>query len=141
MKIYIASSFSLLDDIESLVYQLELEGHEICVKWWTRIELKHKFAPLEPDTFYNEPECKYAFERDLQGIKDCDCLIFYADHDNERKYTGASVEIGIAIALNKPVYSLGRIQNSAMYYPLIRCKNRYELFKNLNILKNGGSME
>lgn len=120
MRIYIASSFSLIPKILELVNQLELLGHLITVKWWERQHLKNQFAMLNADVFYARPECEYAFKTDLEGIKNSDILILVAD-DKPRAYNGANIELGMALALNKPCYSIGNLENSAMYYTVIKC--------------------
>ena len=130
MKIYIASSFSLIDKVETMCKALEEVGYEVLVKWWTRKDLKQKFLVLSPDDFYNEPESKIAFERDLQGVKDCDAVVFVAG-DRIIPFSGASVEIGMAFALDKPVYSIGVFKNSAMYYRINRCKDIQEILTKL----------
>ena len=132
MKIYLASSFGLIEKIEEVCKALEAEGHEILVRWWNRAHLKKKFAVLEADVFYQEAECKYAFERDLQGVKDCDALVFVAS-DVIKPYCGASVEMGMAFALGKPVYSIGVFKNSAMYYGIIRCQDLEEVISRLSL--------
>lgn len=117
MKVYIASSFSLLDRIERMLSQLRIMDIQYTVDWWNRKTLKRIFMGLSKEDFYMREECIYAFKTDLQGIKDCDALIFIAD-EIPRKYNGGAVEIGIAIALNKPIVCWGRLENSAMFYPI-----------------------
>ena len=126
MKFYIASSFSLIKQVEFYCDALEREGHEVTVKWWKRLSLKKQFQILSPDAFYAEPECKYAFERDLQGIKEADALLFVAASE-PRSYNGANVEVGIAFGLGKPVFSLGTLTNSAMYWGITRCVTIHEV--------------
>ena len=135
MKIYLASDFSLADEVEIISNLLEQEGHEILVKWWRRRELKNKFQTLSPDRFYAQPECKEAYEMDYQGVKDCDLLILVSNPITP-KFCGANVEVGMAYAWGKPVYSLYNIQNSAMYYPVKRCLSLIELFQELRAEKN-----
>ena len=134
MKLYVASSFSLLPKIEKVVQRLEEAGHEVLVKWWTRIGLKKQFMILTPDEFYAEPECGYAFNRDYHGIKECDALIFVAA-DEPRSYNGGNVEIGMAFGMEKPVYCIGPLVNSAMYWGVKRCNSIDEVLVHLN----GGS--
>ncbi len=122
MKIYIASSFKLVDKVKEVVKALEEDGHVITVRWWERLELKHKFAPLSPFEFYAEPECRYAYNRDRLGIQEADALVFVAD-DEPRPYNGANVELGMADAWGKPCYSVGRLENSAMYFNVTRCES------------------
>lgn len=121
MKFYLASSFSLIDHVDYICNALETEGHEVTVKWWKRIELKNKFQVLEPDDFYDEPECRFAFTRDFKGIAEADALIMIAAKE-PRSYNGANIEIGIAYGLGKPVFSLGNLTNSALYLGVTRCK-------------------
>lgn len=130
MKIYLASSFSLIPNIESIANCLEEEGHEITVKWWKRLQLKQEFAKLSPEEFYAHPECKFAFERDYLGIEQADALVFVAD-ETPRRYNGANIELGIAYALGKPTFSIGALENSALYYKVKRCADLQELIKSL----------
>jgi nucleoside 2-deoxyribosyltransferase len=122
MKVYIASSFSLIPKIEMVAAILETYEIEITVKWWKRIQLKMEFAKLSPEEFYAHPECKFAFERDYMGIQEADAVVLVAD-ETPRRYNGANVEVGIAYALGKPVFSFGALENSAMYYKVKRCDN------------------
>lgn len=142
MKFYIASSFKLLDKVKLLSHIFEGEGHEITLKWWDRAfdtptegpvhttELKKRYESLTNEEFYSRPECKIAYETDFQAIKDCNVLIMVAD-DKPRKYNGANIEIGMALALEKPVVSVGVLDNSAMYYPVIQCSTFGELLSAL----------
>ncbi len=131
MKIYIASSFNLIPKIKDIIKQLEENGHEITVRWWERIELKIKFGPLSPEEFYSEPECEYAYRRDRDGIKEADVFLFVAD-DEIRKYNGANIELGMADAWGKPCLSIGVLENSALYFGVIKCKNMNEVLTHLN---------
>ncbi len=38
MRIYVASSFKLVEKVKSAVEALEEAGHEITVKWWAQIQ-------------------------------------------------------------------------------------------------------
>ena len=134
VKVYIASSFSLVDKIERAVKILEEAGHEIVVKWWTRYDLKKKFEVLEPDEFYAEPECANAYERDFNGVMLCDVLLFVAD-DEPRYYTGANVELGIALGNAIRCMSVGKLRNSALYYNVYRAKDMDDVIYTLKHLE------
>lgn len=132
MKIYIASTFSLINKVKKLAKALEWEGHTITEKWYERpyqvegkeiitTDLKKKYDDLLPDVFYSKPEVKLSYEVDFKGIIDADIFVFVAD-DMPRKYNGASVELGIALANNKLCLSIGRLETSVMFYPIIRLK-------------------
>ena len=128
MKIYIASSFSLIPKILDLVNKLELLGHVITVKWWERQYLKNQFAMLNADIFYAQPECEYAFNTDFKGIKNSDILILVAD-EKPRAYNGANIELGMVLAFNKKCFSLGNLENSAMYFTVTKCNSVDDLLK------------
>lgn len=146
MKIYIASSFKLIDRVEWLAHELESLGHEITVKWWAReyeipgeiapvktTELKERYEFLTPDDFYARPETKLSFDSDVKGVKEAQALIFMAD-DEPRAYNGANIELGIAIGENIPCFSLGELEKSVLYYPVLRCKTVPELLFYLKFL-------
>lgn len=135
MKFYLASSFSLIKKVEFVCQVLENEGHQVTVKRWERLGLKKQFEVLSPDDFYAEPECKYAFERDLEGIKESDALIFIAAN-HPRSYNGANVEVGMAFGLGKPVFSLGILTNSAMYWGVKRCVTVHDILQEIAILSD-----
>jgi len=132
MKIYIASSFSLTARVTRVAAALELLGHEVTVKWWNRTfdvegegqihtqTLKKRYNDLPPDVFYAKPTCSEAYHADYAGIHEADALLLVAD-DEPRPFNGANVELGMALAWGKPCFSIGSLQNSVMYSPVIRC--------------------
>jgi len=138
MRVYIASSFSLLDQVKAVAEVLEREGHSITVKWWDRkydipgergvhtVELKKRYDELDPDEFYSKPETWFSYESDAQGVKDADALVFVADAE-PRKFNGAAVELGMALGAEKPCYLLRCLENSVLYAPVIRCKDPQDL--------------
>jgi hypothetical protein len=138
LKVYVASSFKLIDRVKEVVDRLEAEGHKITVKWWDRVyeipgegpvittELKKRFNNISPEEFYSKAETKRSFDSDCQGIEEADALVFVAD-DELRSYNGASFEAGYATALGKPCLLIGVTENSAMFYRLIRCSGIEEV--------------
>ncbi len=130
MKIYIASSFTLIPKVEKVAQILEEAGYEIPVKWWSRLDLKKKFSTLTDEEFYNEPENQFAFNRDFEGVKESEFFLFVAD-DTPRSYNGANVELGIALGDGKLCFSIGNLQKSALYTPVIKCKSIPELLARL----------
>ena len=121
---------------------LEEAGHQITVKWWKRIyqtenlgsietqELKKIYNDLEPDDFYSRPETRKSFLADLQGIEDADDFVFVAD-DIPRNYGGANIELGYALGCGKDCFSIGSLQNSALYWAVKRCETITELIKEI----------
>ena len=142
MKIYIASSFSLIPRVEALAKILEEKDHKITVKWWKRIyqnedlgsvdtqQLKKEYEDLEPNVFYSKPETRASYLEDLKGIEDAEVFILVAA-DIPRNYGGANIELGYALASGLLCLSLGKLENSALYFDVIRCKDHDEI---INIL-------
>ncbi len=128
MKVYLASSFDMIPTVEEVAEYLEMLGHSITVKWWSRdgFDLRDKNADQTTDGFYKDPVCEMIFWRDYQGVADSDAFVIVAG-DIPKKFNGANVEYGMAIALKKPCFSLGSLENSAMYFPVIKCKALSEL--------------
>lgn len=132
MKVYLASSFDLVPIVEPVAEFLEMLGHTITVKWWSRdgFDLRDKKANHTTDSFYKDPVCEMIFWRDLQGVTDSDVFVLVAG-DVPKKFNGANVEYGIAVALKKPCFSIGCLENSAMYHPIMKCRTLLELAESL----------
>ncbi len=81
------------------------------------------------------PDGVTPFERDLEGIKESDALIFIAAN-HPRSYNGANVEVGMAFGLGKPVFSLGILTNSAMYWGVKRCVTVHDILQEIAILSD-----
>jgi nucleoside 2-deoxyribosyltransferase len=137
MRVYLASSFDMVQTVEAVAEYLELLGHSITVKWWSRdgFDLRDKKADQTSDGFYKDPVCEMIFWRDYQGVTDSDAFVIVAG-DIPKKFNGANVEYGIAVALKKPCFSIGCLENSAMYYPVVKCNTLLELADKLE--KVGG---
>lgn len=143
-KIYIASSFSLVNKVQMLSNLLEIEGHSITVKWWAReyeiegehihtTDLKVTNDNLDRDIFNNLKETQTSYWDDLNGVLNCDAFIFLAD-DKQRKYNGASVELGIALGHFKASFLLGELENSVLFSQLIYCEDIPDLLRRLDNL-------
>ena len=133
VKIYIASDFTLIPKIKKVCEVLEDAGHEVLVKWWSRLALMEKFQTFTDDEFYDETENRNAYEMDFEGVMECDVLLFVAD-DEPKYYGGANVELGIALGNQKRCMSIGRLRKSAMYYPVYRAKDMTDVLCNLSFL-------
>jgi len=143
MKIYIASSFNLIQKVELVCKALEKLGYEITEKWWKRVyqtgtgdlvetsDLKKKYDSLSMDEFYSRPECRLSYWKDFKGVKKADILVFVAD-DKPRAYNGANIELGIALGDRKRCFSIGVLDNSVLYYEVVKTKNIMELLSQIN---------
>jgi nucleoside 2-deoxyribosyltransferase len=128
VKVYLASSFDLTLEVEVVARYLERRGHTIAVKWWAQdgFDMRDKKADHTSDSFYKDEVCQIIYERDFKGVAESDALVIVAG-EAPQKFNGANVEYGIAIAFGKPCFSIGSLLNSAMYYPIRKCKRIDEL--------------
>lgn len=140
MKVYVASSFSLIPRVERVVKVLEDWGYEITVKWWARVyqveglgaqatqDLKKIYAGLPPGEFYERPETLKSYLSDLGGIDEADALVLVGPKVASRgALVGANIELGYALGKGKPCFSVGALMNSAMYAGLTQCRTYGEL--------------
>ena len=146
MKIYVASSFKLIPIVESVVEALEDAGHTITEKWWDRAyktkdlglidtqKLKKIYDDLDPSEFYSKKETSKSYVLDLRGIEDSDAFVFVADY-SPKKFTGANIELGYALALGKDCLSVGELENSVMYSGVLKCKTVSSVLECLEKLK------
>lgn len=138
MKVYIASSFKLVDRVRQVEHLLEQNGFTVICKWWTGLDyipsegrtLNEKSDVVSNVEFYSSPGCVTAFKRDYAAVKDADLFILVAG-ETPRAFNGANIELGVAIGDNKRCYSVGVLDNSALYYPVIKCKDNAELLSQI----------
>ncbi len=123
MKIYLASSFRFVKDVLALQDWLQSK-HEIVCEWW-HTDYKLELKAENVNEWFANPIIKVIYQRSLQAIRECDLLIFVTPEAT--KFNGANVEVGMALALGKPVIAYGHLEKSGMYEPLIRCSTFDEL--------------
>ena len=87
MKFYVAGKFEDKERVRLAQSCIEAAGHEITHDWTMA---KAFGGPVEA-------------KDDMEGVKDADALLF-VNVDPDLPYAGSLVEIGMAIALKKPVY-------------------------------------
>lgn len=121
LKIYLASSFRFTEQVTHIRSKLQLLGHMITCEWW-HTDYKQLFTQ---DQFWNQEIIKVIYQRTLEAIKECDILILVSPEPT--KFNGANVEVGIALALGKPVVAYGLIEVSGMYAPVVRCDSLKQL--------------
>lgn len=130
MKVYIASSFKLKEKVVAVEKALEALGYTVLCKWWTGLDyiagegrtLNEKSDVVSNEEFYSSPGCATAFKRDYAAVKDADFFVLVAG-ETPRPFNGANIELGIAIGDNKPCFSVGKLDNSALYYPVTKCSD------------------
>ena len=104
MKVYVASKYQERETIRELYDILRSHGHEITVDWTNH--------DVFPDDAEEEKLGEFACD-DVRGVQECDSMIIYMV--NEHQYKGAWVEMGVALALNKPVFVLGNAGDSCIF--------------------------
>lgn len=96
MKLYFAQVMdnrAYLEHALKLLSALEAAGHSVYFPW------RDEGVIIEDESTF-EQSLK-TFNRDVQGIKDCDAMVAYIDGLGPD--SGTCVEVGIAYALGKPV--------------------------------------
>ena len=124
MKFYLASSFKNKVKVEQVAYYLTKRGHTITTQWW-HTDFKKTVSGNDAE-WYADERVQAISKRNFKGIEDAEVLILVARKEPV-KYNGANIELGYALALGKPCYSLGYLERSAMYCPVIKCKAIDEL--------------
>ena len=99
MRVYIATGFKLQNRYKEIKKELENLGHTITHDWTGAEEINKEQAQL-----------------DFKGVIDCDFLV--GIFEDEYKYKGAICEVGMAIALYKPVFILGDWLDSLIFMEL-----------------------
>lgn len=140
VKIYLASSFDLKDKVGKICSYLEnfdikKNKIEITSRWWEFGD-KKKFKYMSDDEWYQLPMIEEVYSRAFKGIEEADALILVCPDDKTKKFNGANVELGIALAEGKKILSIGKLERSGMYKDVIRCKGVADIIDELGIMKN-----
>lgn len=123
MKLYVASKHQ--DKAANLRMELLRDGHEVTSRWITNDE---KFGGNPEDyTFEERRALALADEEDVRAADDG--LILISDPKGFILSGGKHVETGIAIALKRRIYVIGRRENIFHFHPLV------ELFDNAESLR------
>jgi nucleoside 2-deoxyribosyltransferase len=128
MEVYLASKFNLAKRVKRIATMLQSEKIGITVKWW---EKDFKKIDLPDDEWYKLEIIKQIKERNFNGIDKSDAVILICPINKTTKFNGANIEVGYALGKGKPVYSVGKIERSGMYYDVIKCESAYELISKL----------
>lgn len=126
MKVYLASSFDLIKKVDALAKVLREKGHTVTVEWWRK---DFKKLPLADVDWYEDARVTAISKRNFKGIREADIFVLIAPTLARKKFNGANIELGYALALGKPCYSVGRLQRSAMYVPVTKCDSIEEVLE------------
>src|SRR5258708_5672803 len=112
MKFYLASSFKNYLELNIIEKELKTLGHEVIDVWWN-IDTKSHGPQDNDELWYNWSIVKSILIRHFKAIDNCDALILVSS-DQFCKFTGANIEVGYALGKNIPVFSIGKLEKSAM---------------------------
>ena len=131
ISVYIASNFELKDQVERLAKSLKYLGMRITREWWL-VNTRNIILPEEE--WYLNDAVRIQHKLDFVAISHSDIFILLSDEQNAQTFIGANIELGYALAKKKVCFSVGKLQKSAMYVPIVKFKNVAEL---LTKLKSG----
>ncbi len=131
MKIYVASSFELKEEAQRVAKALESQGHVITREWWKR---DYHLTQIPDEDYYERSDVLDVAKANYAAIDDADALVLVCPKDTPHRFTGANIEVGYALARNKRVMAVGKLQRSAMYVLV----ERYDSLESLlDIMKFG----
>lgn len=107
MKFYVASKWQDRELVQQVQQELISRGHEITLDWTTHVDPKE-------DSVLQE----WAL-RDVEGAASCNTYIGL--FVNNHVYTGALVEMGIALGMGNRVWIVGSVIDSCIFmnHPLV----------------------
>lgn len=110
MRIYLAAPWQDRGQMPALAADLEADGHRITERWWDA-EANEEDRPYPTDDY--DPFFEDRAASDFIGVCRADVMVLM----NSRKSEGKAVEMGIALAGNKPVFLIGSRTNLFHYLP------------------------
>ena len=113
MKLYIASHSQAT--ASELKHRLEACGHAVVARWITA-DLRFGLGV----TAYTDDERRALALADEEDVRAADGLILLAEPEGRTVPGGKHVETGIALALGRPVFVVGRRENVFHWHPLVR---------------------
>jgi len=128
-NVYIASSSRYRAECQKLATLLEIEfGITITRKWWQYYFKDYpEYKEMTPTDFYSRPVVQMIRELDFKAVEMADVIIII--NKDDYKPTGALVEVGYALALQKIVIFLGKIKRCTLLSGCIHITTREELFE------------
>jgi hypothetical protein len=127
MKFYIAARTSQLSIVKEMVKEIELEGHEISHDW-TAV----KDADLPRPYSAHAEKVRIFAENGVEGVKNADVFVILSDIGG----TGMYVEMGMALASNARIYTVGENNDVTVFHfhPRVnKVSSLKDVFKDLKI--------
>src|SRR5690349_10728046 len=112
MRLYIAGHSQ--EQARATKDLLEEHGYEIVARW---IVKDTKFA--SGLNAYSDSERQNLAAMDEHDVRESDALVLLAEPEGKTVPGGKHVETGIALALSKRVYVVGRRENLFHWHPLV----------------------
>ena len=100
MKLYVIAKFEERHHARQWMQILERAGHTITYNWCEAQQYTQEQAVL-----------------DFEGVKAADAVVFVSERN--LRYCGALVEMGMALALGKPVYMTGHALDTTCIFTLL----------------------
>lgn len=113
MKLYVASHCR--ETAAGLKKELERDGHEVVSRW---IVSDTKFG-LGAVAYSDAERTALALQDEEDVRAACDGLVLIAEPEGRFVPGGKHVETGIALALRRPVFVVGRRENLFHWHPLV----------------------
>lgn len=128
-NVYIGSSNKFAEKCQDLAVKLQDRFKvNITRRWWQHyVADKPDFEDYTSLEFYQHPQVQIIRELDFKAVKEAEVVIILTE--NEYKLTGALVELGYALALNKIVIVYGKAKKSAMLSSCIHVFEENQLFQ------------
>ena len=131
--VYIASSFNLKERVQRVYDALTDAGYGVPDVWWDESREQADLKTIdEPDHYwYQLNVVQRRAERHWRNIEEADVFVIVAPEEGTKKFNGANIELGYAIASGCACYSVGRLERSAMYEPVVQTDVVDELLREL----------
>ena len=106
LRIYLAGRYERREELNSYASDLVERGHTVSASWLTRKETKDfdEFDSIRSVAFYQPVAA-----RDLSDIRHSDVIVTFSERPGgeQKSRGGRHVELGVALALQKPVVMVG----------------------------------
>lgn len=136
VTVYLASSFSLRDRVQFVCDSLETHGFAVPDQWWHDADGQADLKEIDKsdDLWYQDERVIEKANQHWSTINVVDAFVLVAPAHDTKKFNGANIELGYAIANDLPCFAVGRLERSAMYQPVTQVGNSQQLIDELGEL-------
>jgi len=122
MKIYFSARYSRLPELQGYAKELELLGHIVTSRWVEGQPQHFDRDSLEPG---NRDAATAHLASSLGDLTTSDAVVSFTEEPGVQTLGGRHVELGVAIAMDKPVFVIGPVEN--LFY-LLAENSRFDNF-------------